>query len=40
MKTWMAYRTEVGGNEKLQKIKDLADELEVDLATINEHQIK
>ena len=40
MKTWMAYRTEVGGNEKLQKIKDLADELEVDLVTINEPQMR
>ena len=30
----------IGGNEKLQKFKDLVDELEVDLVAINEHKIR
>ena len=30
----------IGGNGKLQKMKDLADELEVDVVAINEHQIR
>ena len=30
----------IGGNEKLQKFKDLVDELEVDLVAINEHKMR
>ena len=30
----------IGGNEKLQKYKDLVDELEADLLAINEHKMR
>ena len=30
----------IGGNDKLQKCKDLVDELEVDLLAINEHKMR
>ena len=30
----------IGGNEKLQKFKDLVDELEVGLVAINEHKMR
>ena len=30
----------IGGNEKLQKFKDLVDELKVNLVDINEHKMR